>query len=285
MRRMERWRRKALHILLSGGALPLFLQAADDPGLPALVGAELMQNVLSSSLAKSSDEWKKKQTPRMERLVEDVQRTLRLPPERLGLLKIAAQGVLQQHLEEMSDQMSAEAERRTKGVSPKVAAKVLAGIGTPGMQSLRPPQLSFWNNVVRQLLTSEERQKWEAVTASREAYRYQALADYVLAKISPQLALGKDQREKLRVLIAQAVAEYLPDLMNMFGSSEEDGEPQVYLPYMTVFILGVPEDKARAVIRPDHWEKWRAAAGEGAQNWEWIKQGHDQRVKEKQTPR
>jgi hypothetical protein len=144
---------------------------------------------------------------------------------------------------------------------------------------------TFWSDAVRQLLTAEERRKWEAVTASREAYRSRALAQYVLSKIAPQLALDKDQQKELAALIAQAATEYLPDLMTMFGGSEEDGEPQIYLPYMMVLTKAVPEEKARALIRPDRWEKWRAAAGEGAQNWEWIKQGHEQRLKENRNSR
>lgn len=280
---LQSWLGKASCILLAAIVLPAVLRAAEDPSLPALVGAELMQNALSAGLAKSSDEWKKRQAPRMERLVDDIQRTLRLPPQRLELLKIAAQGVLQQHVEEMAGQMAAEAERRTKGVSPKVAAKVLTGIGMSGMQGLRIPQDSFWNDVVRQIVTQEEWRKWEEVTASRQAYRSRALAGYVLSKIAPQLGLGKDQQKEMLGLIAQAAADYLPDLMNMFGGSEEDGEPQIYLPYVMVLTKGVPEDRAKALIRPDRWEKWRAAAGDGAQNWEWIQQGHEQRLKQDQT--
>ena len=261
---------RALVLLPAGGA-----HAADEPGLPALTGGELIQNAISVRLAQSTNDWCEKQRPQLDKVVDDIQRTLHLPPPRLNLLRIAVQGVLQRTLDERAHYLVTDAEKRTKGVAPKQVAKVLISIDDSKSALIRVEQNPLWEGVVQQLLTSDERQRWEAVVAERETYRAQAIAEFILSRIKPLVRLTDAQADKLLPMIAKGAQEYLPDITSW--SSDEEGRG-MYAGYAQVLILAVPEAQARTVIKAEQWDKWRRAAGEYADNWEWIKQSHDQRV-------
>lgn len=262
--------------LLSGVAAP----AADDPGLPALTAGEQIQNAISAKLTQITADQRDKQKPGMDRLIADIQRTLHLSEERLALLHVAAAGVLQRAQEPMARRVVAEAERRTKGVSPKVAGKVLSSMDGFNQSRLRLSEDAFWKDALRQLLTDQERLKWETVVAERAAYRAHAIAEYLLVRIKPVLSLDAGQEDKLLPLLQKAVQDYLPDAFVGWMSDEEDRG--LYFGYVPVFVLGVPEADARTVIREAQWEKWRRAAGEYAGEWEWIKSVHDERVKKEE---
>ena len=249
----------------------------EDPGVPALTPAEQVQNATAVKLTEAAAAQTEKQKPSVDREIDDIQRTLRLPPDRLALLRMAGEGALQSTREQAARSAVMEAERRVKGVAPKLVAKVLAGMENSGGSRVRLSQNRFWDDAVRQLLTEDERHQWEAVVADRIAYRAHAIAEFAVIRITSILQLSDEQAVKILPLIEKAAREYLPDMFSYFTS--DDGEGGIYLPYAQMFILGVPEEDARAVITPEQWASWHMAAGEDASNWESIKRQHDQRTR------
>ena len=250
---------------------------AEDPGVPALTPAEQVQNATAVKLTEAAAAQAEKQKPSVEREIDDIQRTLRLPADRLALLRMAGEGALQSTRDQAARSAVMEAERRVKGVVPKLVAKVLAGMENSGGSRVRLSQNRFWDDAVQQLLTEDERHKWEAMVADRAAYRAHAIAELAVIKITATLQLSDEQGVKLLPLIEKAAREYLPDMFSSFTSDGEEGG--MYLPYAQMFILGVPEEDVRAVIKPEQWTSWHTAAGENSSNWEWIKRQHDQRTR------
>ena len=251
-------------------------RAADEAKLAAISNAEQIQNTISSKLAHSSAESMKKQLERIDRIVQDIQRSVKLPPERLQLLRIGVAGVVTKKQDTVIANLMREVERRTKGATPKAVEEIMKGYeGNAWPNSgTRVQQTPYWKSMIERLLSAEERKKWNKVLDERMAYRAQAIAELVMEKIKDPALLTDDQQEKLRPLIAKAAADYLPDLMGTYG--EEDS---FYVPYAQALIKGIADKDAKAIIPPEQWKKWESAAGEQASEWEWIQRRHESRMK------
>ncbi len=258
--------------------LPQIIAAeAPPPGLPGLTDGEQVQNAISIKLSESTYKQREKQRPKLKSMVDDIHRTVHLSDERLALLNIAAEGVLQRLEDDSARNLVTEAENRIKGVPPKQVDKVLAAIGSFGSSRTRLSENTLWRNTLRQLLKPEELEKWAAVEDGRAAYRARSIAEFILLKVRPVLDLTEEQAGKMLPLIEKSVKDYLPDASISFSS---DGEERgLYSGYAQMLILGVPEDQAHSVLTEAQRDKWRAAAGEYANNWEWIKTIHDRRMK------
>ncbi|MDB6119321.1 MAG: hypothetical protein JWO08_3102 [Verrucomicrobiaceae bacterium] len=256
-------------------------EAPPPPGLPGLTDGEQVQNAISIKLSEATYKQREKQKPKLKDMVDDIHRTVHLSEDRLALLNIAVEGVLLRLEDDRARNVVAEAEKRIKGVQPKQVDKVLAAIGSFSSSGMRLTESTLWRDTLRQLLKPEELQKWTAVEDSRAAYRSKSIAEFILLKVRPMLALTEEQAGKMLPLITQSVKDYLPDASSSFSS---DGEERgLYSGYAQMLILGVPEDKAHSVLTEDQWSKWRAAAGEYAGNWDWIKTIHDRRMKGQST--
>ena len=252
-------------------------EAPPPPGLPGLTDGEQVQNAISIKLSEATYKQREKQRPKLKGMVDDIHRTVHLSEERLALLNIAAEGVLQRLEDDRARNIVTEAENRIKGVPPKQVDKVLAAIGSFGSSRTRLSENTLWRNTLRQLLKPEELEKWAAVEDGRAAYRARSIAEFILLKVRPVLELTEEQAGKMLPLFEQSVREYLPDASSSWAS---DGEERgLYSGYAQMLILGVPEDKAHTVLTEEQWSKWRAAAGEYADNWQWIKSVHDRRMK------
>ncbi|MDB6139146.1 MAG: hypothetical protein JWO94_2218 [Verrucomicrobiaceae bacterium] len=269
---------KAWHGILAAGivlALPGTPgQAADDVGLPGMTDGEFIQNAISVKLTEAACQHREKQRPKFDRVIGDINRSLHLPDDRVALLRIAAEGVLQRTQDNSARGVVAEAEKRTKGVPPKAVGKVLATVSSFG--SVSASENTLWQDVLRQFLTEGERKKWGLVMADRAAYRARAITEFVLLKVRPVIGLNQEQTAKIRPLVEKAVTDYLPDAASSFGNEDEDHS--LYAPYAQILILGVPEAEARAIVNAEQWQKWRLAAGEYAENWQWVKELHERRT-------
>ncbi len=268
--------RRTAQSLCMASMLVITATRAEDAGLPALIATEAVQNAVSAKLTQMAAAQQDRQRPLLDRTIADIERTTHLPEERLRLLRIAGQGALEQAADGNSRSWLAEVESRTKGVAPELVPKVLENVGDSSWSSTKLTEQPGWREAVRLLLTEEERKRYEQVVAEREAYRARAFGELVMMEVRRSTGLSEDQLQRLQPLIESAVRDYLPDVLATFGGGD-DGS--LYLGYVTVFVLGVPESDAKAIVKPEQWAKWQAAGGRAAGNWSWIKQQHEQRVK------
>ena len=260
------------------GVLVFSALAADDPSIPGLTADEQQQNAISARLTKLSADRMDKEKPRMDRIVEDIQRTLKLPPERLEMLQIGAQGLLMKGQDNSAKNLVRDANNRLKGATPKTATKILASMGIPYGTSVKQMlDDPLWKGITEHLLSEDERKRWENVVAERKSYRYHAIAEFVLLSVQSSKGLSDDPATRLRPLMFKAAEEYMPDLLGSYGDG--DGGGNFYVPYAQVLILAVPEDEAKAIVGEAQMSDWRGAAGEMAGEWKWMKDRHDQRIK------
>jgi hypothetical protein len=263
-------------LLCLAAMLPFRPSCAADPGLPALTGGEEVRNAVSARLVEMKAAQRDKQRPLVERTIADIQRVNHLSEDRLQMLCIVGRGIIE-HAGDSNDlALVKEMDSRTKGVSPKLVTKVLAGIDEGSSDIGKATEQPRWREAVQRLLTPQEYKLWEKVVAEREAYRVHAIAELGLMQVQSSVDLTDDQTQALLPLMEKAVRDYLPDLASMFGSDPDDRS--FYTGYVPVFILGIAEKEARAIVKIEQWSKWQSAAGDCAGSWSWIKQLHDSRA-------
>ncbi len=257
---------------------------SEEPVLPAQVPEEEARNAISSGLAALREEVKSKHEPAVVHVIADIGRTNHLDKDRLKMLEVAGQGLLQEMASTHDEELRSQAETRIRGVAPKQMGKVIAGMNGSSFYWESALKLPAWRKILKELLTAEELKKWDKVVADRTAYRAHALAELLLLEERQVLDLSEDQIGRLQPLLEQAVIDYLPDAASMFSGVEET-EQSLYMGFVKVLIMGIPEDKARAIIKPERWRDWQTSAGDYASEWSWITRRHDERLMEEKSAR
>lgn len=247
-----------------------------DPGLPATVGIEVVQTETSRKLTQIMDDMKDRRRGSVEVMIEDIIRVTGIDEKRTRLLRIAGRGALDHGLDTVRANIVKTLDDRMKGSNRHNIKKMLDGF-SPGYSANDPLQQGIWKESVKQVLTAEERAKWETVVKERDAYRVKALAEILSIEVELRVGLGQEQMQKMEPHLHRAVADYLPDLTGMYASG--DGERSIYSEYLPVLVLAVEEKVAKEIIpSKEQWKKWESAPGRYRSNWDWLKRSHDARV-------
>jgi hypothetical protein len=245
---------------------------ADDKPLPSeLIGPDIVRRAVSERAADLAASTRARERQGINRLVQDVQRVVHLPADRLKLLNVAAAGMVESAFDEVESRMQQDLQRLAQNASAKTVASTLKTSGLP-YQYRRGDRNQRWMSSMRRILEADEFVRWKDVVDSRNAYRAHALAKVVAMMVQPRAKVTDEVMAKLLPLLERSVRDYLPDL------SEWSGD-EIYHEYLPMFILGIPEAEAKKMVPKDKWEDWHRSAGEGLDMWENIKNMHSSRLK------
>ena len=247
----------------------------EDDDLPATLGSEFVTNAASRKLVQLTEKMKSSKRDALHAELHDVERVVKLDPQRTRLLKIAAEGALEQSVGNVRGNIQKSLDDRMKNANPRNVKKLLDGFES-NYSINSPRSQGIWQGALQQVLKPEEKARWDEVVKQRAEYRAAALAAILEMELEQRVGAGEAQLEKFRPLLLKAVNDYLPDIQNMYSSDEERS---IYSEYLPVLLMGVEEKAAKEIITDaDQWKKWQDAPGQYRSNWEWIKRNHDSRM-------
>ncbi len=248
--------------------------------LPDLTNEEIVQTATSRRLVELSNEMKENRRTKLEATIQDIQRAVKLDEPRTRLLRIAAEGAMEQRLGEVRGSMQETVEGRTKAAEARDAAAVAAS--TCSSYSINSPMVApLWKAALNQILRPEEKTAWDALVKDRAAYYQQAVAEILANDVERKLRLTSEQLNQFQPLIHKAVADYLPDLKGLFSSDDEES---IYTQYLSLLIRGIEDKAAKSIITdPTQWRDWEAFTGEAGSQWDWLKRKHAARLQQEKA--
>jgi len=235
---------------------------------------EMMEQTISMHLMTTDQEQAKHLRQNMDIVIGDVRRVAGLPKERQRLLEIAAKGAVDRHMESWRTTQENQVRQQALGTTAKQVRQRLEGIGSVGMGSNSLPEENpLWRDTLTNVLTTEERSKWTAAEAGRDAYRQDAIAKLLVAEMDRQLDLTLSQCEKVEPLAVKAVQDYLPDM----GQYLDRGNGIDFRLLLTAF-SAVPEAERSTLLTPQQTNKWLQVTADFRSLWQNIEQNHKQRL-------
>ncbi|MDB6116732.1 MAG: hypothetical protein JWO08_513, partial [Verrucomicrobiaceae bacterium] len=160
------------------------------------------------------------------------------------------------------------------GTTAQQVRQRLEGLGSATVGGNGPPEENpLWRDTLTNVLTPEERSKWTAAEAGRDAYRQEAIAKLLVAEMDRQLDLTLSQCEKVEPLAVKAVRDYLPDM----GMYLDRGNGIDFRLLLTAF-TAVPDTERQTLLTQPQINKWLQATSDFRSLWQNIEQNHHQRV-------
>ncbi len=265
------------------GAL-LLLPAAPPPcqaaecGLPAALESEQVENAAALTLASVLREHQEERFASLKRVIEDIQRVTSLPPERARLLQMAGWGLIERLSDGTSNGMRATMDSYLRQGGQRQSMRDVMEREEPSSNELRiSAEEPAWKQLLAGVLSPAELQSWRQAVAARHDCRVRSVAGLVLLMEQSAVSFSEDEADKLMPLVEKSVEAYLPDLLDMFGAS--DSEPSVFMPALGVFVHGIDETAATAILGPERWKLWKDSGGRDSGNWPWIKTHHIERLR------
>ncbi len=239
-----------------------------------MTDAELIQQTISMHLMASDQDQAKRLRQNMDIVIGDVRRVAGLPKERQRLLEIAAKGAVDRHMDSWRTGQENQVRQQALGTTAQQVRQRLEGLGsvTVGGNGL-PEENPLWRDTLTNVLTTEERSKWTAAEAGRDAYRQEAIAKLLVAEMDRQLDLTLSQCEKVEPLAVKAVQDYLPDM----GLYLDRGNGIDFRLLLTAF-TAVPEAERQTLLTQQQINKWLQVTSDFRSLWQNIEQNHQQRI-------
>ncbi len=213
--------------------------------------------------------------------LDDVRRVVKLSPERLSYLEIAAKGAVEHALDTQREQLESwvrSTVQMAKGAALRARLADMNaenfGFGDEGTTG----EHVLWKDALAEVLTSEQKNILGAALAARETYRQRAYSRAILAELNRRYHLSNDQFGKLEPLVETAVGEYYDDFMNMFGRGSSNIIPR----YLITLFLAVPEDASRSILNASQWKQWKEVDSKQlASWWDSMKSNHKRKMQTK----
>jgi len=212
---------------------------------------EDLDGLVNEYLHKSAQYAEQRLVKNMRIRVEDVTRIVKLQPEAVAQLTLAARGAIERTMETNRDSLNVmvnnHMNNNLQGLGGEEFRNQLAALGNMGENISRnknPHDHPLWTDSFKSILTPEQYAIWQSELNARSAFRDQVTTAMVTAELDRQLRLTKEQFDKLERLIAKIIKDYSPTIINHIGIANGYWNSGNIL----VPIAGIPEDELNAIL-------------------------------------
>lgn len=187
--------------------------------------------------------------------VADARRVLHLTPQQTARLTTAAKGVVEAAMASLRESVTHLGMAEFANAAQDKLQQVLDEVRTPWpLARDRPAGGTVWQQALDEMLTPAQRAAWQKVIDERTAYRVAALTDLAVAELARRYRLKSLQREKIRALMAVALAPHVGEL-DRVAASGRWGAWHLQCNSCTVPLAAVPRDELRAVLTLRQWNQ------------------------------
>ena len=282
---LARWRdaatkkqRRTSNIQINRG---LAAQKKDEP-LP-LVAPEEVEEIITDFLLEKEVDQRELLLSDATLRADDAAHIVKLTPEALARLEVAAQGVAEIALTNWRANIERNIRSQLSNLNPQQIRQRLAGMES--YQYYTGPisnPVPIWDNTVKEVLSPEQNATWTEEIEHRQAFRQKAAAASILAEFDRRFSATAEQSQKLEAFLAKFLEDYSPDIERMFSSGNS---APWYLATYSVFLPfgSLDEKKAMEYMTKEQWDQLKASNefSNATNYWENVEQQHKQRVKQK----
>jgi len=214
--------------------------------------------------------------------VEDATRIVKLQPDAVAQLSLAARGAVERTMGTWRNSLEEFINNNLQGVRASEFRERLAGMGNFSENISRdksPQDQPLWKEAIKATLSTEQGELWKKELEARSAYRGRATAAMVLTELDRRRRLTTEQFQKLEPLVAKVIEDYSPDIARYLSN---DWQLQSYS--LLVPLTAIPAADLKAILTPAQAKLLLERDLAQVQGyWDGIKSYHAQRIQQKGT--
>jgi hypothetical protein len=215
--------------------------------------------------------------------IEDAHRVLKLSPDALAKLSVAARGAVERSMGPVRSSLEEFFRNNLRDVSAGELHDrlngLLSGLGNFCENNLRnkaPQEHPIWKDAIKAVLTTEQNELWQKELTARTAYRDHSVALIAISELDRLRRLTTEQFSSLDPLIVKIISEFSPDLTRNLGNGWHYQSPT-----LLVLISAIPEKELKTILTPAQSKLVHERDLVQAKSlWSGIKTEHDHRMKE-----
>lgn len=235
-------------------------EASTKPIEPIPLNAQISQHI-----RKLAEAERDKRLSFMRMVIDDIARLCELDERQKEDLELAAKGASERSMKEWHEQAERYFRTRLESTDPDAAKEMLDGMGGVNIGGNRSEEegesLDLWKDSLKDVLTAEQVERYEAILAQREAARIDAIARMSLSSIDDHLRLTPEQRSRLEAIVHAAAKEYLGEVQKYWGDYYERG-------MLMSLANAADEEELRAVLTQPQYERLRDATSNFDHFWD-----------------
>jgi hypothetical protein len=242
-----------------------------------------LEGLVNEYLHKSARDQEQRFVKGMLVRVEDAARIVKLQPEAVAQLSLAARGAVERTMGTWRNSLEDYLNNNLQGVRADEFRTRIAGLGNLAENISRdknPQEHPLWTDTIKATLTTEQNEIWQKELDARSAYRDRATAALAISELDRRRRLTTEQFNKLEPLIINVVKDYSPDITRYLSN---DWQLRSY--YLLVPLTAIPETQLKTILSADQAKLMKERDLAQVQSyWDGIKNYHEQRLKEKKQP-
>jgi len=257
---------------------------ADDVAKPVTPGSKEEKAPLSAQISqhilKLSEAERDNRMSFMKIVIDDIVRLCDLDEAQRERLELAAKGASERSMKEWHEQAERYFRTRLESTDPDAAKEMLEGMGSVNFGGNRSEEegesLDLWKDSLKDVLTTEQVARYEAVIEQRDLDRIDAFARMSLSTIDDHLRLTPDQKSKMSTIVQASATAYLEDVQRYWGDYFERG--------MLMSLANAAEEETlKSVLTEQQFDRLREATSNFDHFWD--QKRRLKRAKEKASDR
>lgn len=235
-------------------------EKAEPTGEMTPLGAQISQHILK--LAEGERETRMRF---MGVVIDDIVRLCELDKAQRTRLELAAKGAAERSMKEWHEQAERYFRTRLENTDADAAKDMLEGMGSVNFGGNRSEEqgetLDLWKDSLKDVLTTEQVARYEAVLKQRQLDRIDAFASMSLSAINDHLRLTPDQKTKMSEIVRTSASDYLEDVQRYWGDYFERR-------MLMSLANAAEEDDLKAVLTEQQFDRLREATSDFDHFWD-----------------